>query len=115
MLSDRILDFSENREKEWKELKDKVGGGIELPLPDSERWFLAVVDGDGIRIETARKNVRPLTVYNPPTITFNEFVRVTNEYNDFFKPSVGMLDAKLDLQKSIANLRYIFVLIYNLL
>jgi len=34
-------------------LKSKVGTGIELPLPDSERWFRAHVDGDDIIVESA--------------------------------------------------------------
>jgi len=115
MLRDRIIDFSDTKEKEWKELRSKISDGIELPLPDSERWFLATLDGENIRIEGAVRNVRPLKVYEPVTITFKDFTRVAEHYNEFFDPSVGSLDKKLELQKTMTNLRYIFVLIYNLL
>lgn len=115
MLSDRLLDFSETREKEWEQLKTQVGDGIELMLPDSERWFFASVEGENIKVESAKRNVRPLMVYNPPMIKFEEFVRVTEQYNQLFTPSAEMLESKLDLQKSMPNFRYIFVLIYNLI
>ncbi|MGH7790774.1 MAG: hypothetical protein ACREOB_00525, partial [Thermodesulfobacteriota bacterium] len=115
MLYDRKMDFSDVKEEEWNLLRSKVGDGIELPLPDSDRWFLATIDGEYIKIESARKNVRPLMVYDPPKITFKEFVRVAENYNDFLNFDARTMDAKLDLQKTMPNLRYIFVLIYNLL
>jgi len=115
MLLDRKIAFSDTKEEEWNLIKSKIDDGIELPLPDSERWFLATLDGENIKIEGAKKNVRPLMVYDPPRINFQEFVRVAENYNDFLSPHVGMMDAKLDLQKTMPNLRYIFVLIYNLL
>lgn len=115
MLLDRKIDFSESKEHEWNELRSKIGDGIELPLPDSERWFLATLDGENIKIEGAKKNVRPLTVYNPAIINFQEFVRVAEHYNKFLTHHVSTMDAKLELQKTMPNLRYIFVLIYNLI
>lgn len=115
MLRDRIIEFSDSKEKEWEEVRSKVGDGIELPLPDSERWFLATLDGENIIIQSAVRNVRPLMVHDPIKITFEDFGRVAEHYNMFFEPGVSGLDKKLELQKSMANLRYIFVLIYNLL
>ena len=115
MLKDRRIDFSDSKESEWELLKSKVKDGIELPLPDSERWFLATLDGENIKIEGATRNVRPLKVYDPARISFKEFVAVAEIYNDCFFGGVGELTPKLELQKSITNFRYIFVLIYNLL
>jgi hypothetical protein len=115
MLLDRKIDFSENKEQEWNELRSKIGEGIELPLPDSERWFLATLDGENIKIEGAKKNVRPLMVYKPAIIDFKEFMRVAEHYNNFLTHHVSTMDARLELQKTIPNLRYIFVLIYNLI
>ena len=40
MLLDRRIDFSDTKEKEWNELRLKIGDGIELPLPDSNAGFL---------------------------------------------------------------------------
>lgn len=115
MLLDRRLKFSDTKEKEWEELKAKIGDGIELPLPDSERWFLATLEGENIRIEGAKNNVRPLTVYNPPTIKFSEFAAVAEIYNDCLFGSLEVLSPKLELQKTLLTFRYIFVLIYNLI
>jgi hypothetical protein len=115
MLLDRRIDFSDTKEKEWKELKSKIGDGIELPLPDSERWFLAATDGDTIKIEGATRNVRPLKVYDPVIITFKEFAAIAEIYNDSLFGGLNVLGPKLELQKTMANFRYIYVLIYNLL
>jgi len=115
MLLDRRIDFSDTKEKEWNELRSKISDGIELPLPDSERWFLATLEGDKIRIDGARKNVRALKVYNPVTITFKEFAVVAEIYNDCLFGGLDVLSPKLELQKSMVNFRYIFILIYNLL
>ncbi len=115
MLLDRRINFSDTKEKEWDELKSKISDGIELPLPDSERWFLATSDGDNIKVEGARRNVRPLKVYNPTTITFKEFAAVAEIYNDCLFGGINVLGPKLELQKTMFNFRYIFVLIYNLL
>jgi hypothetical protein len=115
MLYDRKIDFSDTKEKEWELLRSKIGNGIELPLPDSELWFLATVEGENIKIEGAKLNVRSLLMYQPAMIPFKDFARLAARYNDFLNPSVSTMDAKLDLQKSMPNLRYIFVLIYNLL
>jgi len=115
MLKDRKLDFTETKEKEWEVLKSKVGNGVELPLPDSERWFLAKVEGKGIRISGAEKNVRPLVVHNPPLIEFDEFRMVAEVYNDIMFGGIDTLSPKLDVQKKAVNMKYIFNLIYNLL
>lgn len=115
MLNDRRIDFSDSKENEWELLKSKLRDGIELPLPDSERWFLATLDGEHIKIEGAIKNVRPLKVYDPAKISFKEFAAVAEIYNDCFFGGVGGLSPKLDLQKSLTNFRYIFLLVYNLL
>ena len=115
MLKDRRIDFSDSKESEWELLKSKVKDGIELPLPDSERWFLATLDGENIKIEGATRNVRPLKVYDPAIINFKEFATVAEIYNDCMFGGIEVLSPKLDLQKSLTNFRYIFVLIYNLL
>jgi hypothetical protein len=115
MLKDRSIDFSDTKEREWELLKSKIGDGIELPLPDSGRWFLATLDGDNITIEGAKKNIRPLKVYDPSIITYKEFADVAEIYNDCLFGGVSGLQPKLELQKSLINFRYIFVLIYNLL
>jgi hypothetical protein len=54
-------------------------------------------------------------MYQPATVTFKEFARVAEHYNSFLTHSPTTMESKLELQKSTANLRYIFVLIYNLL
>lgn len=115
MLKDRKLDFTESMEKEWEILKSKIGDGIELPLPDSERWFLARVEGDGIRITDAEKNVRPLKVHDEPLIDFEEFKLVAGIYNETLFGGIDTLSPKLEVQKKAVNMKYIFNLIYNLL
>lgn len=115
MLKDRKIDFSESKKEEWEIIKSKVDDGIELPLPDSERWFMAKVEGDGIRISDAEKNVRPLKVHNPPLIKFEEFKMVADIYNDVMFGGIDTLSPKLDVQKKAVNMKYIFNLIYNLL
>ena len=115
MLLDRRIDFSESKEDEWEIIKTKVGDGIELPLPDSERWFLAKVEGDSIRISSAEKNIRPLLIHNPPLIEFDEFKTVADVYNDTLFGGVEILSSKLAAQKNAQNMRYIFNLIYNFL
>ena len=115
MLLDRKIDFSETKEDEWVLLRSKISGGIELSLPESERWFLATLDGENIRIEGAKKNVRPVSVPTPIIITFKEFARVAEHYNSFFTHDVNTMQAKLEVQRTMPNLRYIFNLIYNLL
>lgn len=114
MLLDRKIDFSDSKQEEWNKIKEKVGDGIELPLPDTERWFLASIDGETIRIESAKKNVRPLKIYQPASITFDEFKAIAGIYNDCLTPSVDSLSPKLELQKSITNFKFIFMLIYHL-
>ena len=115
MLLDRKIDFSETKEEEWNLLRAKIGDGIELPLPDSERWFLATLNGEDIKIEGAKKNVRPVLIPTPVKITFKEFARVAEHYNTFLSHDVRTMDTKLELQKTMTNLRYIFNLIYNLI
>ena len=115
MLKDRMLDFSDTREEEWNLLLSKVGEGIELPLPDSGRWFEASVDGDVIKIEGAKLNVRPIVLYNPEIVTFKDFVAVTEVYTDILRGGVQVMSGKLELQKTMANFKYIFMLIYSLI
>lgn len=115
MLADRKIDFSESYEKEWDILKEKCEDGIELMLEDSQRWFLATTENGGIRIKGAEKNVRPLTVHEPPLVEFEEFKVVANVYNDAFFGGIGDLSARLHANNTSVNMRYIFTLIYNLL
>lgn len=110
-----MLDFSESKEEKWELLRNKISEGVELPLPDSERWFLATVDGKHIKIEGAKLNVRPLVLHEPALITFEEFERVTDNYNDFHNPNAQHMSEKLDIQKTLPNLKFIFMLIYHLL
>lgn len=114
MLADRKIPFSESKKDEWELLKKKAEGGIELMLEDSQRWFLATTEGDGVRITSAEKNVRPLAVREPPLIEFDEFRRVAEVYNDAFFGGIGDLSARLDAHNSSPNMRYLFMMIYNL-
>ena len=115
VLKDRKLDFSESKEDEWKIILDKVVDGVELPDPDCDRWFLAKAEGDGIRITSAEKNVRPLKIHDPQLVDFEEFKKVTEVYNSMLFPEIGDMSAKLALQQSTPNLKYIFNLIYHFL
>lgn len=115
MLRDRRLEFGDPPEKEWKILKEKVGSGIEYMLPDSQRWFLARVEGDGIRITGAERNIRPLSVPDGPLVDFEEFKIVAGAYNETLFGGINNLQPKLNAQKKSPNMRYIFMLIYNLL
>lgn len=115
MLADRKIPFSESKEEEWEILRQKTEGGIELMLEDSQRWFLATAEDDGIRITSAEKNVRPLTVREPPLIRFDEFQRVAEVYNDSFFGGIGDLSARLETHNSSPNMRYLFMLIYYLI
>ena len=115
MLADRKIPFSESKEQEWELLRQKTEGGIELMLEDSERWFLATTEGDGIRVTSAEKNVRPLTVREPPLIKLDEFKRVAEVYNDSFFGGIGDLSARLNAHNSSPNMRYIFMMIYCLI
>ncbi len=114
MLFDRKIDFSEDKKEEWDLIRSKIGDGYEVPLPDSERWFHASVDGDTIKIETARHNVRPLVLHENPVITFEEFCTVATTYNDFLHLSVSTMGTTHDVKESTANLKFIFMLIYHL-
>ncbi|MGH7886207.1 MAG: hypothetical protein ACRENO_10980 [Thermodesulfobacteriota bacterium] len=115
MLADRKIDFSESFENEWNILKEKCGGGIELMLEDSQRWFLSTTEDNVIKITGAEKNVRPLKIYEPPVIKFDEFKTVSNVYNDAFFGGIGDLSARLHANNTSVNMRFIFTLIYNLL
>ncbi len=115
MLRDRRMEFGDPPDKEWKMLKEKVGDGLEYMLPDSQRWFLARVDGDGIRITGAERNVRPLSVPDEPLIDFEEFQIVAGAYNETLFGGINNLQPKLNAQKKSPHMRYIFMLIYNLL
>ncbi|NIP30337.1 MAG: hypothetical protein GTO02_09685 [Candidatus Dadabacteria bacterium] len=115
MLADRKIPFSESYKEEWDILKEKCEGGIELMLEDSQRWFLATTEGDGIRISSAVKNVRPLKLPDPPLIEFDEFKTVAGVYNDAFFGGIGDLSARLEVNNTCLNMRYLFMMIYNLL
>ncbi len=115
MLRDRRLEFGDPPEKEWKLLKEKIGEGIEYMLPDSQRWFLARVEGDGIRITGAERNVRPLSIPDEPLIDFEEFKIVAGVYNGTLFGGISNLQPKLNAQRKSPHMRYIFMLIYNLL
>ncbi len=115
VLRDRRLDFSEFKKDEWKILLDKVGDGVELNDTDSERWFLARVEGDGIRITGAEKNVRPLKIHEPPLLELEDFRQVTEAYNDLLFPDISSMSSKMKLLQSSPNLKYYFNLIYNFL
>ncbi len=115
MLLDRKINFSESKDEEWAQIRNKIGEGIELPLPDTERWFSATLDGEKIKIESANKNVRPLKLYEPTFIDFDEFRAIAGSYNDCLSPSVDSLTQKLELQRSITNFKFIFMLIYHFL
>ncbi|QMU56364.1 MAG: hypothetical protein GKS04_04275 [Candidatus Mycalebacterium zealandia] len=115
MLRDRRIDFGDPPQNEWNLLKEKIGDGIEYMLPDSQRWFLAKVDGDGIRITAAERNVRPLSDPSEPLIGFGEFSIVAGAYNQTLFGGINNLQPRLNAQKKSPNMRYIFMLIYNLL
>ena len=115
VLRDRKLDFSESKKDEWEIILSKVTDGVELPDPDCDRWFSAKLEGDKIRISSAEKNVRPLKIYNPSLIDFEEFKKIAEIYNDLLFPSISTLSPKLELQKTTPNLKYVFNLIYNFL
>ena len=115
MLFDRKIDWSDSKEEEWELIKTKIGGGIELPLPDSDRWFKASVVDEGILIETAELNVRPLTVPQPITIDFEEFTSVAESYNVFLGFDARTMSDVHATKDSTPNLRFFFMLIYHLL
>ncbi len=115
MLFDRKIDWSDLMEEEWELIKSKVGNGIELPLPDSDRWFKATTNGDTIIIETAEINVRPLTVHNPTTIDFVEFKDVAANYHAFLGIDARTMSDVQATKNSTPNLRFHFMLIYHLL
>jgi len=115
LLNDRVLDFSESKEEEWELLRSKISEGVEIPLPDSDRWFLATVDGKHIKIEGAKLNVRPLVIHEPYLITFEEFESIAEHYNNFHNPAARNMSETLDIQKTLPNLKFIFMLIYHLL
>ncbi len=115
ILKDRKLDFSGSKEDEWKIILDKVGDGTELPEPTSDRWFLAKVEGDGIRITGAEKNLRPLKIHEPPLLELEDFKQVAEIYNDFLFPDINLMSSKMRILESSPNLKYYFNLIYNFL
>ena len=115
MLKDRIIDFSETKEEEWNLLRSKIGNGIELFLPDSSRWFEATIDGDNIKIDGAKRNVRPLVLNPPEVITFKDFQKLAEIYPDILKGGLRAMSGKLELQKTMTNFKFTFMLIYSLL
>jgi len=115
MLFDRRIDWSDSKEEEWELIRSKVGTGIELPLPDSDRWFKASTNGDNILIETAEINVRPLTVPTPITIELEEFKNVAANYHAFLGIDARTMSETHAVKDSSPNLKYFFMLIYHLL
>ena len=115
MLFDRKIDWSDSKEEEWKLIKSKVGNGIELPLPDSDRWFKATTKGDTIIIETAEINVRPLVVHDSTIIEFDEFKDVAANYHAFLGIDARTMSDVQSTKNSTPNLRFHFMLIYHLL
>lgn len=115
MLFDRRIDFSDDINEEWELVRSKVGEGIELPLPDSERWFRATVDGDSLIVESAQHNVRPLMIHDPVKIDFDEFHVVATHYNNFLELQVRTMSDTHEVKDQSPNLRYIFMMIYHLL
>ena len=114
MLKERQIDFSETKEKEWNLIRSKLVHGIELNLQDSGRWFSATVDGENIKIEGAKLNVRPLAIDPPMFITFESFKKVIDVYPEILKGGVTILTAQLELQKTMPTFKYTFMLIYSL-
>jgi hypothetical protein len=115
VLFDRKIEFSDSKKEEWELLRSKIGTGIELPLPDSERWFHAHVDGDDIIVESAKLNVRPLMIHDPIRIDFDEFVIVARHYNSFLELQVRTMSDTHEVKDKVKNLRYVFMLIYHLI
>lgn len=115
MLFDRKIDFSDDNKEEWDLMRSKIGDGIELPLPDSARWFRSTVDGDHIVVESAIHNVRPLMIHDPIKIEFDEFKAVTKHYNSFLELQVRTMSDTHEVRDQSPNLRYIFMMIYHLL
>jgi len=115
LLFDRKIDWSDSKEEEWDLIKSKVGNGIELPLPDSDRWFKATTNGNSIIIETAEINVRPLVVPDSITIDFDEFRIVSANYHAFLGIDARTMGNTHAVKESIPNLRFFFMLIYHLL
>jgi len=114
MLKERQVDFSETKEKEWNLIRTKLVHGIELNLPDSGRWFSATIDGENIKIEGAKLNVRPLAIDPPMYITFESFKEVIDVYPEILKGGVTVLSGLLKLQQTMPTFKYTFMLIYSL-
>lgn len=115
MLYDRKIEWSDGFKEEWELIKTKIGDGIELPLPDSDRWFKASLDGENILIETAEVNVRPLVVPNPIALEFEEFSNVAANYNAFLGFDARTMSDVHATKDSTPNLRFFFMIIYHLL
>lgn len=115
MLFDRKIDFSDDIKDEWELVLSKIGDGIELPLPDSERWFRTTVNGDTLIVESAVHNVRPLMIHDPIEIDFDEFQIVASHYNNFLELQVRTMSDTHEVKDQSENLRYIFMMIYHLL
>ena len=115
MLYDRKIEWSDTTEEEWQLIKTKIGEGIELPLPDSDRWFRASNDGENILIESAQANVRPLAVPQPITIDFEEFQNVAASYNVFLGFDARTMSDVHATKDATPNLRFFFMIIYHLL
>lgn len=115
MLYDRKIEWSDGYKEEWELIKSKVGNGLELPLPDSDRWFKATTNGDSLVIESAELNVRPLSVPNEITLEFEEFTNVAANYNAFLGFDARTMSDVHTTKDSTPNLRFFFMIIYHLL
>ncbi len=115
MLFDRRIEWSDSKEEEWELVKSKVGNGVELPLPDSDRWFKATANGDTITIETAEINVRPLVLHESVTLSIDEFIIVAENYNAFLGVDARTMSDTHAVKDSTPHLRFFFMLIYHML
>ena len=115
MLFDRRIEWSDSKEEEWELVKSKVGNGLELPLPDSDRWFKATANGHIIIIETAEINVRPLVLHEPVTLGMDEFKIVAENYNAFLGVDARTMSDTHAVKDSSPHLRFFFMIIYHML
>jgi hypothetical protein len=73
------------------------------------------VEGDDIVVESAALNVRPIMIYDPIRINFDEFHAVATHYNSFLELQVRTMSDTHEVRDKVKNLRYVFMLIYHLL
>ncbi len=115
MLFDRKIEWSDSKEDEWELVKSKASNGVELPLPDSDRWFKATTKGHEIVIETAELNVRPLVIRDSVILGIDEFIIVAENYNAFLGVDARTMSTTHAVKDATPHLRFFFMLIYHLL